>query len=103
MEIWDGKTRRPIRDDEKYETERKPNKVLCPFSVKEGMTLFSVYQSEPFTIRNKWLVLKVDESNWLYPLAFCVLLYSHRYGTPGQTTKLLNLTNLPRDKWRMEV
>ena len=76
-------------------------KVLCPFKLKEGMNLFSVYKSHPFKVHNRWLVLKITEEQWGNPKAFCVLLYGHRAYTPGETTKTINLCSLPRDMWRM--
>jgi len=58
-------------------------KVLCPFSIKEGMTLFSIYKSHPFKVHNRWLVLKITRDRWESPKAFCVLLYGDRAYTPG--------------------
>ena len=72
-------------------------KVLCPFELKEGMNLFSVYKSHPFKVHNRWLVLKITEEQWGNPKAFCVLLYGHRAYTPGETTKTIDLCSLPRD------
>jgi len=112
MEIWDGTKIRPIRSEEVYETERKPNKVICPLTTKEGDVIFETYRDNPFNIKNKWLVLKVDDINRDIRDAFCVLLYSHRHGTPGhfgrhgtpgQTTNIINLLSLPRNYWRTEV
>ncbi len=77
-------------------------KVLCPYSIEEGMTLFSIYKSHPFKVHNRWLVLKITQDRWEGPKAFCVLLYGHRAYTPGQTTKTIDLCSLPRDIWRME-
>ncbi len=80
-------------------------KVLCPFSIKEGMNLFSVFKSYPFKVHNRWLVLKITEEQWGRPKAFCILLYVHRARyrayTPGETTKTIDLCSLPRDLWRM--
>ena len=77
------------------------HKVLSPLEVKEGMSIYSLFRDRPFKVRNRWLILKIDNSWGCGPRAFCVLLYGRRAYTPGQTTKWFELSSLPRNEWRM--
>jgi len=77
------------------------HKVLSPLEVREGTNIYSLFRDRPFKVRNRWLVLEIDNSREYSPRAFCVLLYGRRAYTPGQTTKWFELTSLPRNEWRM--
>lgn len=77
------------------------HKVLSPLEVEEGMNIYSLFRDRPFKVRNRWLILKIDNSRECNPRAFCVLLYGRRAYTPGQTTKWFDLISLPRNEWRM--
>lgn len=83
------------------------SKPLSPSEVKVGDVLFCTYDKSVMhgkrpQVARKYLVLKVDKEPWAGPKVTCVILYAHRYKSPGEIA-ILNLPTLPIDAWGMEV